>query len=239
MINKTFDIMTNGRNSGSSKNILKKVWNFIWHSNSIWSWLVNIILAYIFIKFIFYPGLGLLFNTSYPLVAVVSGSMEHMVISYDTDTSPHLCGDMYDKREYFVSTNEFWDRCGSWYERNNISKEDFSKFLFSKGFNKGDIIFIYGSNPKNLKIGDVIVFQRRNGPSLPDPIIHRIVSLKDVDGRYYFTTKGDHNSGSGSIDLDIPGNIVLGKGVFRIPYLGWVKIWFVNLIEWIQSVRGI
>ena len=55
----------------------KKVWHFIWEDNSIWSWIVNIILAFILIKFIVYPGLGLALGTSYPIVAVVSNSMEH------------------------------------------------------------------------------------------------------------------------------------------------------------------
>ena len=52
-----------------------KVWYFIWHDDSVWSWIVNIILAFLLIKFIVYPGLGFLLETEYPVVAVVSGSM--------------------------------------------------------------------------------------------------------------------------------------------------------------------
>ena len=58
-------------------NILKKTWHFIWEDDSVWSWIVNIILAIVLIKFIIYPGLGLVLGTSYPIVAVVSDSMEH------------------------------------------------------------------------------------------------------------------------------------------------------------------
>jgi len=235
----------------SQKGILKAGWDFIWHSNSVWSWLANIVLAFIFIKFIFYPGLGVLFNTSYPLVAVVSGSMEHAyspkfdsagdLIVEDGEVTYTFCKEQF-KRDVrminfrdFEDYDKFWDVCGTWYDTRNITKDEFSKFLFKNGFNKGDIIFIYGSEPKNLKIGDVIVFQRG---FRPDPIIHRIVDYKIVDGKYYFTTKGDHNSASGGVDLNIPENIVLGKGVFRVPYFGWIKIWFVDLIEWISQSRG-
>ena len=59
------------------KSILHKVWYFIWESDSIWSWIINIILAFIIIKFLVYPGLGFALGTSHPIVAVVSGSMEH------------------------------------------------------------------------------------------------------------------------------------------------------------------
>ena len=59
------------------KDTAKNVWKFIWEDDSIWSWMLNIILAFVLIKFIVYPGLGLLLGTSYPVVAVVSESMEH------------------------------------------------------------------------------------------------------------------------------------------------------------------
>ena len=57
--------------------ILKKIWNFIWHDNSVWSWLVNVILAFVLVKFVIYPGLGFLLHTTHPVVAVMSSSMEH------------------------------------------------------------------------------------------------------------------------------------------------------------------
>lgn len=216
------------------KSTARKVWNFIWHSDSVWSWFVNIILAYVFIKFIFYPGLGLLFNTPYPLVAVVSGSMEHMKIDYDGN-KPTLCGNQYFETEYFVNFEEYWKECGKWYEEHQITKEQFSGFLFKNGFNKGDIIFIYKTDPKNLKIGDVIVFQRGEEA---DPIIHRIVQVSQDGGKYAFSTKGDHNKEYGLIDINIPDKIVMGKGVFRVPYLGWIKIWFVDLIDYIRSLKN-
>ena len=72
--------------------IIKNIWKFLWYDDSVWSWLANIVVAYLFIVFIFYPGMGALLNTSYPLVAVVSGSMEHMQISHNDNINPHLCG---------------------------------------------------------------------------------------------------------------------------------------------------
>ena len=51
-------------------NILKKTWHFIWEDDSLLSWIVNIVLAIVLIKFIIYPGLGLVLGTGFPVVAV-------------------------------------------------------------------------------------------------------------------------------------------------------------------------
>jgi signal peptidase I len=193
------------------KKIMKKVWYFIWEDNSIWSWLVNIILAVIIIKFIVYPVLGLALGTSYPIVAVVSGSMEH---------------------DYVF--NEFWQEKGDFYIDYNITKEDFSNFKFSNGFNKGDIMVLTRATPENIKVGDILVFQ---SPT-PDPIIHRTIDIWKENGDYYFTTKGDHNDGINNNVQEgkISEDRMLGKARLRVPYLGYVKIGFVKFLNFIEGI---
>ena len=68
------------------RKFLKKLWYFLWEENSVWSWIANIALAFILIKFVVYPGIGLILGTNYPIVAVVSGSMEH-----GTDSRFRIC----------------------------------------------------------------------------------------------------------------------------------------------------
>ncbi len=192
----------------------KKAWYFIWEDNSIWSWIVNIVLAFILIKFIVYPGLGFALGTTHPIVAVVSDSMEHNGLLFD----------------------EWWSGKSTWYLEYNITKQDFNEFKLKNGFNKGDIIILKGANPADLRIGDVIVFKT----SRPDPIIHRIVKKWDEDG-YYFQTKGDKNSDSiRESDLDetrVSEKQLIGKSLFRIPWLGYIKIWFVDLLNFLLN-RG-
>ena len=55
----------------------KKIWDFIWHDDSFASWIVNVLIAFVVVKFLIYPGLGYILDTPFPIVAVVSGSMEH------------------------------------------------------------------------------------------------------------------------------------------------------------------
>lgn len=190
--------------SAKRKTILGKVWYFIWEDNSFLSWLVNIVLAFILVKFIIYPGLGLIFGTNYPVVAVVSGSMEHEESSF----------------------NQWWEKNELWYTENGIDKEQFENFPFNNGFNEGDIMVLFGSKPKDIKTGHIIVYESH--PDWP-PIIHRVVLTGEDDAGIFFKTKGDHNG------KEDPGKILetklLGKAVLKIPYLGWVKIMFTNIIK--------
>lgn len=184
---------------------LKKIWYFIWEDNSIWSWIVNIILAFIIVYFVIYPGLGLLFGTPLPVVAVVSGSMEHNGLSFD----------------------EFYQKQANFYEENNIKKEDFEKFLFKNGFNKGDIMVVFKADSKKIKIGDVLVYQANQ----KEPIIHRVIKISEEDDIKYYTTKGDRVLIVQNFEEKINEKDLLGRAVLRIPYLGWVKIAFTSMFR--------
>lgn len=183
-----------------------KIWYFIWYDDSILSWLVNIILAFVLIKFIVYPVLGLILGTSFPIVAVVSNSMEHNG-NFDN---------------WWVSQKVF-------YENIDISAEEFQSYSFKNGFNKGDIMVLFGTNPENIEIGDTIVFRAKNKAY---PIIHRVIKIKDIGGETYFETKGDHNVAQiKTPDLDetfISVDAYIGKSILRIPWLGYLKIGFVE-----------
>jgi signal peptidase I len=107
------------------------------------------------------------------------------------------------------------------YSRNNIELEDTNNWIFKKGLTKGDIIFVMG--PKNIEKGDVIIFQGGSA----HPIIHRV-----VDSEEPYATKGDNyktNSGQLSGEKLIIEEQLIGKAVFKIPYLGWVKLIFFDI----------
>jgi len=131
------------------KNAIGRVWHFLWESNSIWSWIVDFVLAFVFIKFIFFPLLSLIFASSLPMVIVESKSMIHQ-------------GDF----------DAWWSKFGSWYEQNGITEAQFKQWGFQNGINKGDIIVVQGSD--NYELGDVIIFKV---PIQATPIIHRLVVI--------------------------------------------------------------
>jgi len=184
---------------------VKRVWNFIWEDDSLISWVVNVILAFLIVKFLIFPGLGLVLDTSHPVVAVVSESMDH--------------------RGNF---DDWWERQGSWYEERGIMKEEFMQYDMKNGFKKGDIIFLRGKD--KFEIGEVVVFSANSN----NPIIHRVVEKKD--GKYQ--TKGDANSDSSKTlgEVDISKERVIGKALFRVPFLGWVKVWASEIVGGVENV---
>jgi len=188
------------------KGIWRRIWYFIWYEDSLASWLVNIVLAFILIKFLLYPGLGLVLGTQFPVVAVVSSSMEHHPGDFDA----------------------WWAANEDFYLGKNITKFDFLSYPFRNGFNKGDIMILAGVNSSRIKKGQIIVYWSRK----PYPIIHRFVGQNPSDPTLLMS-KGDNNPAMvQTFDLNeyrIPPDQVVGKAVLRIPYLGYVKIWAVEL----------
>ena len=186
-----------------TKSFLKKTWHFIWHDDSWASWLVNLVLAFILVKFVIYPIIGLMLSTSYPVVAVVSSSMHHS----DSDF------------------NTWWDANKDYYLAKNIDKEEFEKFPFHNGFNKGDIMVLKGRQPKDIKVGDILIYQS----SLANPIIHRVTQIEQANNKYIFTAKGDNNIAQDPKPVTEEQIKKTGVAIFKIPFLGYIKIWFNQL----------
>ncbi len=193
------------------KKTLKKLWWFIWHDNSIWSWIVNVVLAFLIVKFLVYPGLGVLLGTTHPVVAVISNSMNHNGVDFD----------------------DWWNKNKELYEQKNLTKEEFLKFRFVNGFDKGDLIVLKGVKCSKVDKGDILVYNIVGN----QPIIHRVVDT-NLESDYYFQTKGDNVNRVQFFEEKIKQSQVIGfekykkcsVGVFRIPWLGWIKILFTNLI---------
>lgn len=96
---------------------------------------------------------------------------------------------------------------------------------------RGDLLIVRGipaSDIRNGSVedmdGDIIVFNAQGVWSNPpaEPIVHRVVDKKFEDGIWQFRTKGDAN-----LVVDegwVPEDNVIGVVVFKIPWIGWVKI---------------
>jgi len=185
----------------------KKVLAFL-KEDSWSSFFVNLVIAFLIIKFIFFPLISLVMGSTMPLVIVESCSMYHSLSMEE------------------VMKNQI-------YSSFNLTYEDSKSWKFNHGLSKGDIILVSRAN--NVKVGDVIIF--RGGST--NPIIHRVISTNPLQ------TKGDHNaaqlsSGNNAIGVDetnIKEEQLVGKAVFRIPFLGWVKLVFFEFMR-SPSERG-
>jgi len=115
--------------------------------------------------------------------------------------------------------------------------------VFEPTLHVGDIIIIQGVDSKDININypnsDVIVYQNPTNPSAT-PIVHRVVSRYEVDGKLYFQTKGDGNPSmkwpNPVSEQDYDSNCIwrtgegvseeqiIGKVVMRIPWFGHITL---------------
>ena len=215
--------------------VMKKFWHYIWYDDSFGSYIANFIFAFVVIKYLLFPGLGFVLNNDYPIVAIVSGSMEHKVVGH------RICDKaIVDVESMGLDFDEFWSFCGSYYEKNyNISSGDFLKFEYKNGLNIGDVMVLYGKNPEKIDVGEVLIFipEDRSFFEQKGPVIHRVVNKwQDDNGRWFFATKGDHNDKSYEhFETIIPEEDVIGTTLVRIPFVGYVKI---MIFEIFMKARG-
>jgi len=202
--------MKNTTKNTESKNPVRRFFNWLWNSDSLLSWIVSLALAFVIVKFVFFPLLSFALATSLPLVVVESSSMEHPQAGF--------IGNVIGSEGSF---NIFWQEKGKWYENKNIEKEEAEKWPLKTGFDKGDIMIVWGRG--DTEVGDIIIFEANT----QHPIIHRVVSISGNT----IETKGDNNPEQLSIEKNISENDVVGKAVFRIPKLGWVKLVFVEIAK--------
>jgi len=207
------------KKKGDSKNKFKKFlnrsWEIIWKDDSFKGWVISLIFIFIVMKLILFPFLNLVTGTSLPLAIVESCSMYH---------SGNVLGNF----------DEWWERHDSKYGLLNIEKEEFENFDFKGGFSKGDILFIVKGKPEKLEIGDIIIFNANQ----KNPVIHRIINIKQEKGEYIFSTIGDNNNGQLTVEKEIKSEQLVGKAVFRlVPSVGWAKLLFYEHLR-PQSEKG-
>ncbi len=124
----------------------------------------------------------------------------------------------------------------------------------SPSFWTGDLILVQRTHltPERLAIGDVVVYRHPFGFTT----IHRIYSIRQINGSYYFAFKGDANPQPDFIEYIertqniivnskvfdptlnanisvtfYPFSVIQGKVVFRIPLIGWIFAAFFSKIQ--------
>ena len=193
------------------ESVFRKFWNWLWNSNSVLSWVISFFLAFLIVRFIFYPVIGLLLGSSIPLVVIESGSMEH-----------------------FAGCDKWYEAQQEDYAKAGITEEQVREWPFKNGVNKGDIAIIKGRDFSKIKVGDLIVFRP---PEQKKAIIHRVIEVNAQQG--YIATKGDANIGQLSVERRISPEQVEGVAILRIPYIGWIKLALVQGILMLKQPQGI
>lgn len=94
-------------------------------------------------------------------------------------------------------------------------------------FYRGDVVLLKGVNPEEIRIGDVVVYER---PYTKYPIIHRVRKIKEYNGELCFVTWGDNNpfpdfypTKNGMIDC-VPQDVVKAKAIVVFPKIGYIPM---------------
>ena len=193
------------------KSTIGKIWRFLWHDDSFLSLIASMLVVFLLGRYILFPLIGLIVGTPYPVVAVLSDSMNHHQIDFET----------------------WWNKNQDFYQSYNIAKEQFQSFRLKNGFSKSDILLVKRFDPNKVKIGEILLFK---STYRPEPIVHRLIIKEQKNQEYSFTTKGDANQQILSFEKDLEANRIKGIVVAKIPYLGWPRIWMSNLINKIKGL---
>lgn len=99
-------------------------------------------------------------------------------------------------------------------------------------YDQGDMFLLLKSAPEDIELGDVIVYDSEVSSLL---VIHRVVNITIVESgegdQYYFRVSGDNNDWVDDFSLTtslIPYESVIGKTVFLIPKIGYLRLWIIE-----------
>jgi hypothetical protein len=126
------------KNPNSFVAALKKIYNFLWVSESGWSYLAFIIIAFVLLRFLMFPAF-LYFSGYSDVAAVVSGSMDHGAVQIQHNFN-------------------------AWLEFNGFTAENTSTWSYMNGLNVGDVIFVKNVSADEIKVGNIILFNSASGP---------------------------------------------------------------------------
>jgi signal peptidase I len=93
--------------------------------------------------------------------------------------------------------------------------------------NKGDLVIVKGVDTLQIDKGDVIVFYN---PFQGVEVVHRVVDIKEKNGKLLFYTKGDNDTTNrlsdqiAGIAPPINDHFIRGRVVLTIPKLGWFRV---------------
>jgi len=103
---------------------------------------------------------------------------------------------------------------------------------------RGDIVVVEKANflginefdPNDVEVGDVVVYQ---ATWFPNPVIHRVINVSEINGSKYFTIKGDNNPVEDP-ELVSPYQITervvkIGDYPVILPKVGYITIWLKGL----------
>ncbi len=97
-----------------------------------------------------------------------------------------------------------------------------------------DAVIVKRTTIDNVKVNDVVTYQSEDPAFYGILITHRVVNIKEENGKKIYITKGDHNE---TVDrTPVRFDQILGKVVMRVPKIGYLKYFLVEYYGWIIAI---
>ena len=90
------------------------------------------------------------------------------------------------------------------------------------------------TKPEQIKIGDVITFKSTSNISNGLIVTHRVVDIRNVNGKPEYVTKGDYNPTPDGDTAKFDN--IIGKVRMRFPQLGRLQFFLAKKIGWLVVV---
>lgn len=95
---------------------------------------------------------------------------------------------------------------------------------------KADLFGIHEFDPKDVQVGDVVVY---DAAWFKQPVIHRIINIVSINGTTMYEIKGDNNKSPDPyyVEADqIKERVVtIGDNLVVIPKIGYLSLWLRGL----------
>ena len=95
---------------------------------------------------------------------------------------------------------------------------------------KADFLGVHEFDPKDVQVGDVVVYDAQ---WFDQPVIHRVIDIKDVNGTTMYKIKGDNNNSPDPYYVtpsQIKEKVVTwGDNLVIIPKVGYLSLWLRGL----------
>jgi signal peptidase len=95
---------------------------------------------------------------------------------------------------------------------------------------KADFLGLHEFNPKDVKVGDVVVY---DAAWYNQPVIHRVINITNINGTTMYMIKGDNNNAPDpyyvKADQINEKVVTLGDNLIVIPKVGYLSLWLRGL----------
>ena len=82
---------------------------------------------------------------------------------------------------------------------------------------EGSVVVAKPVSIASVRAGDIILFRPSDSR---DPVMHRVVSVRDTEGKLFFTLKGDANDTADPKELELSGRG--SKVIYALPLIGYL-----------------